>query len=296
MLCGMEAPTNLGEDYRTAFKDLYFDLLRVLPAPDRVRALPAGRGRRQTRTESGRWHPPQRGRLEDHRRDCCSRICVRWWSGWAAARGKLEVRSQKSKVKVMIDLIDVSRTVRSGAGPLTILHPTSFSVPRGRVVAITGPSGSGKSTILGLIAGLDAPVVRPDSDRRRRHHGARRRSARAAARREDRDRLPVLPSAAVADGLRERARADGDCRRRRRARPGDGAARRCRPVGSRASLSVAAVRRRAAARGHRARAGQRSARAAGRRADRQPRHARRAGRSSNCWSMSIGRTAARSCS
>jgi acyl-CoA thioesterase-1 len=28
MLCGMEAPTNLGEDYRTAFRDLYFDLLR----------------------------------------------------------------------------------------------------------------------------------------------------------------------------------------------------------------------------------------------------------------------------
>ena len=57
----------------------------------------------------------------------------------------------------MIELIDVSRTVRSGAGPLTILHPTSFRVPRGRVVAITGPSGSGKSTILGLIAGLDTP-------------------------------------------------------------------------------------------------------------------------------------------
>lgn len=58
----------------------------------------------------------------------------------------------------MIELIDVSRTVRSGAGPLTILHPTSFVVPRGRIVAITGPSGSGKSTILGLIAGLDAPT------------------------------------------------------------------------------------------------------------------------------------------
>ena len=57
----------------------------------------------------------------------------------------------------MIDLFDVSRTVQSGAGPLTILHPTSFTVPRGRIVAITGPSGSGKSTILGLIAGLDAP-------------------------------------------------------------------------------------------------------------------------------------------
>ncbi|HEX5070116.1 MAG TPA: arylesterase [Vicinamibacterales bacterium] len=29
MLCGMEGPTNLGEDYRTAFKQVYFDLLRA---------------------------------------------------------------------------------------------------------------------------------------------------------------------------------------------------------------------------------------------------------------------------
>jgi putative ABC transport system ATP-binding protein len=57
----------------------------------------------------------------------------------------------------MIELMDVSRTVRSGAGPLTILHPTSFTVDRGRILAITGPSGSGKSTILGLMAGLDTP-------------------------------------------------------------------------------------------------------------------------------------------
>ena len=58
----------------------------------------------------------------------------------------------------MIELVDVSRTVPSGAGPLTILHPTSLSIARGRVVAITGASGSGKSTLLGLIAGLDAPT------------------------------------------------------------------------------------------------------------------------------------------
>ena len=58
----------------------------------------------------------------------------------------------------MIELIDVSRTVTSGAGPLTILHPTSLQVARGRAVAITGPSGSGKSTLLGLIAGLDTPT------------------------------------------------------------------------------------------------------------------------------------------
>ena len=57
----------------------------------------------------------------------------------------------------MIELSSVSKTVTSGGSPLTILHPTSFQIARGRAVAITGPSGSGKSTLLGLIAGLDAP-------------------------------------------------------------------------------------------------------------------------------------------
>ncbi len=59
----------------------------------------------------------------------------------------------------MIELSEVSRTVTSGAGPLTILHPASFKISRGRTVAITGPSGSGKSTLLGLLAGLDAPTT-----------------------------------------------------------------------------------------------------------------------------------------
>ena len=59
----------------------------------------------------------------------------------------------------MIEFRDVSRTVTSGAGPLTILHPTSFTIPAGRVVAVTGPSGSGKSTMLGLMSGLDAPTT-----------------------------------------------------------------------------------------------------------------------------------------
>ena len=58
----------------------------------------------------------------------------------------------------MIDLREVSKTVMSGAEPLTILHPLSVHIPRGRFVAIAGPSGSGKSTLLGLIAGLDAPT------------------------------------------------------------------------------------------------------------------------------------------
>jgi putative ABC transport system ATP-binding protein len=57
----------------------------------------------------------------------------------------------------MIELRGISKTVPSGTGTLTILHPLDLIVPARQVVAITGPSGSGKSTLLGLIAGLDSP-------------------------------------------------------------------------------------------------------------------------------------------
>jgi putative ABC transport system ATP-binding protein len=57
----------------------------------------------------------------------------------------------------MIELRGVSKTVPSGAGMLTILHPLDLTIPDGTVAAITGASGSGKSTLLGLVAGLDAP-------------------------------------------------------------------------------------------------------------------------------------------
>jgi putative ABC transport system ATP-binding protein len=57
----------------------------------------------------------------------------------------------------VIELRGVSRSVPSGAGTLTILHPTDLVIPDGRVATIVGASGSGKSTLLGLIAGLDAP-------------------------------------------------------------------------------------------------------------------------------------------
>jgi putative ABC transport system ATP-binding protein len=57
----------------------------------------------------------------------------------------------------MIELHGVSKTVPSGGGTLTILHPLDLTIPAGCVAAITGPSGSGKSTLLGLIAGLDSP-------------------------------------------------------------------------------------------------------------------------------------------
>jgi putative ABC transport system ATP-binding protein len=59
----------------------------------------------------------------------------------------------------MIQLHGVSKTVPSGTGTLTILHPLDLAVAARQVAAITGPSGSGKSTLLGLIAGLDAPTT-----------------------------------------------------------------------------------------------------------------------------------------
>jgi putative ABC transport system ATP-binding protein len=57
----------------------------------------------------------------------------------------------------MIALRGVTKSVPSGDGTLTILHPIDLAIERGTVAAITGPSGSGKSTLLGLVAGLDAP-------------------------------------------------------------------------------------------------------------------------------------------
>ena len=58
----------------------------------------------------------------------------------------------------LLSLSDVTKTVTTTDGSLTILKPVSFTVNKGESVAITGPSGAGKSTLLGLLAGLDSPT------------------------------------------------------------------------------------------------------------------------------------------
>lgn len=58
----------------------------------------------------------------------------------------------------MIHTRELTKTVPTSEGPLTILHDVTIDIEEGQAVAIVGASGSGKSTLLGLMAGLDSPT------------------------------------------------------------------------------------------------------------------------------------------
>jgi putative ABC transport system ATP-binding protein len=55
----------------------------------------------------------------------------------------------------MLRVEGLTKTYWTAAGPLTVLHDTSFGLEEGSSIAVVGPSGSGKTTLLGLCAGLD---------------------------------------------------------------------------------------------------------------------------------------------
>ena len=57
----------------------------------------------------------------------------------------------------IIQFIDVYKSYRNGATPVTALEGVNLSFEAGDFVTIMGPSGGGKTTLLNLLAGLDLP-------------------------------------------------------------------------------------------------------------------------------------------
>jgi len=58
----------------------------------------------------------------------------------------------------MIEIRQLTKSLRGGGRRVDILNGIDLTVPTGQFLAITGASGSGKTTLLSLIAGLDAPT------------------------------------------------------------------------------------------------------------------------------------------
>ena len=58
----------------------------------------------------------------------------------------------------LIDLRDVIKTYKTGAGSITVLKDITLKVYPGEFVSVVGPSGAGKSTLLNMITGIDRPT------------------------------------------------------------------------------------------------------------------------------------------
>jgi len=58
----------------------------------------------------------------------------------------------------MLQVHDITKRYGSGHTAVTALDHVSFSLGKGRLLAILGPSGSGKTTLVSIIAGLLTPT------------------------------------------------------------------------------------------------------------------------------------------
>ncbi|HTV93241.1 MAG TPA: ABC transporter ATP-binding protein [Verrucomicrobiae bacterium] len=60
---------------------------------------------------------------------------------------------------VAIDLVQITKTYKSGSLEVPALQGVDLRAERGEYVAIMGPSGSGKSTLMNIIGCLDRPTT-----------------------------------------------------------------------------------------------------------------------------------------
>jgi len=58
----------------------------------------------------------------------------------------------------MLQVNEITKSYGSGHTAVTALDHASFSLEKGRLLAILGPSGSGKTTLISIIAGLLTPT------------------------------------------------------------------------------------------------------------------------------------------
>ena len=70
--------------------------------------------------------------------------------------GKL---SDTPEQKPLIELVDVTKTYKTGKLDVEVLHGVSLKIYQGEFLAIMGASGSGKTTLMNILGCLDRPTT-----------------------------------------------------------------------------------------------------------------------------------------